>query len=204
MAQDGNHRAEDIGQQQVAAVYAKALLLVGEESGQTAELLEQFESLVEDVLDKNPQFERTLTSALISHEDKAALLDRVLGKSAHPTLLNFLKVLSSHGRLDCLRSIWRALAHQYNEIRGRVEVELRAPQTIPAALLAEITKSLQAALSKQPVVSFVEDPDLLGGLVIRVGDTVYDGSVATQLRRAKQSMIQKSVELIETQRDRLI
>jgi F-type H+-transporting ATPase subunit delta len=167
-------------------------------------LIEQFESFIDDVLDKNPQFERVLTSMLISPEEKIALLDRVVSGSAHRILLNFLKVAAGQGRLNCLRSIWRSLSHEYNALLGRVEVELRAALPVDPPLLSEITQSLSAAFAKTPVITFVHDPSLIGGLVVRVGDTVYDGSVATQLNRARHAMIEKSVELIETKRERLL
>jgi F-type H+-transporting ATPase subunit delta len=204
MAQDTNHRAADFGKQQIAAVYAKSLLHVAEEDGETAAVLEELHSLVNDVLAKFPDLERTLTSTLIDHEQKEAMLDRVLGKQASPLLLRFLKVLSAHGRLDCLRPIWQALSEQYNKIRGLVEVELRVARRIEPALEKEIADALRQALSAEPVVRVVEDEDLIGGFVIRIGDTVYDGSVATQLRHARNRMVQKSVEMIETRREQLL
>ncbi len=204
MSQTANHRSEDIGQQQIAAVYAKAFLQVAEEAGQTLDLLEAFESLIIDVLDPNPRFESVLTSMLVSPDEKIALLEQVFGRSAPRALLNFLKVIAQHGRLDFLRSIWRGLSHQYKELRGLMEVELRTARPVAAPLLAEITERLQEVFAREPVISQVEDRDLIAGLVVRIGDTVYDGSVATRLRQAKQAMIQKSVELIETQRERLL
>ena len=112
MAESDDIRAEDarmaaqieadVGVEQVADIYAKALLGATESAGRTAAVLDEFDTLLSEVLDGFPRFEAVLTSGLIGHDEKAAALDRVLGKQVSPLLLNFLKVVSRHGRLDCL------------------------------------------------------------------------------------------------------
>src|SRR5574340_1799768 len=95
----------DVGVEHIADVYAKALLGAAEGAGVTAEVLSEFNSLVEDLLDRFPRFDAVLASVLVSAEEKAESLERVLGGRASPCFLNFLKVLARHGRLDCLRAI---------------------------------------------------------------------------------------------------
>src|SRR5262245_21151158 len=92
----------NVGAQQVATIYAKALLGASERAGETDSLLAEFDAVVGDVLKKFPALATVLGSALIKHKEKLGILDRVFGSRLSPMLLNFFKVLSNHGRLDLL------------------------------------------------------------------------------------------------------
>ena len=97
----------DIGVEHIAAVYAEAFLGAAESSGRAAELLEEFDSFVSDVLGGVPHLESVLVSALVSPEEKIGILERAIGGAASREFLNFLRVVSRHGRLDVLRAIHR-------------------------------------------------------------------------------------------------
>ena len=97
----------DVGREHVGNVYAEALLAAAEKADVLDEVVETFDSLVGDVLDAYPRFEAVLASRLVSHEEKAGILNRVLAGKTMPMLLDFLKVVSRHERLDCLRAIHR-------------------------------------------------------------------------------------------------
>ena len=77
---------------------------------------------VRQLLDAQPDFDEALRTPRISHEEKVALLDRVFGGKMSPLVLNFLKVVSQHERLDCLRAIERAAQKLYNQMKNRVEL----------------------------------------------------------------------------------
>ena len=192
----------DVGVQHVATVYAEAILGAAETAGQTEALLAEMDSLVADVLDRYPALEHLLGSGLVSHEEKVGILDRVFGAAASPLLLNSLKVISRHGRLDCLRAVQGRLHELYDRMRGRVPVLLSTAAPVDDALAARVTESLRQLLGAQPVLRRAVDPDLIGGAVVRVGDTVYDGSVATQLENVRKHMIDRSVHEIQSRRDR--
>jgi len=192
----------DVGVEHVADVYAEAFLGAAESEGQTETLVAEFDSLVADVLDHHPELERILTSGLISHEEKTGILDRVFGGRASTVLLNFLKVVSRHGRLDCLRVIHRRTHELYDELQGRVRLRLATAAEISDELANRITSRLREIVDGEPLVERVTDPDLIGGAVVRVGDTVYDGSVATRLERMRQQMIKRSAHEIQSRRDR--
>jgi F-type H+-transporting ATPase subunit delta len=192
----------DVGRQHVGTVYAEAVLGAAQSAGQTDSLLDELDWLVADVLDRFPALEQILGSALVSPEEKADLLDRVFGAAISPLLLNSLKVISRHGRLDCLRAVHRRLHALYDQRRGRVPVLLRTATAVDDALAARITENLRRFLGGEPVLQRAVDPDLIGGAVVRVGDTIYDGSVATQLENARKQMIDRSVHEIQSRRDR--
>jgi F-type H+-transporting ATPase subunit delta len=192
----------DVVVEQIGTVYAKALLGAAEKAGQADALREEFDSLVTDVLGGFPRFEVVLSSTLVSYEEKSGLLDRLLGRQASPMLLNFLKILARRGRLDCLRAVHREYHLLHDQLRRRVPVEVVTAAPISPALLAEITAQLRSVVDGEPVVRHRLQPDLIGGVLVRMGDTVYDGSIANQLENLRQQIIDRSVHEIQSRRDR--
>jgi F-type H+-transporting ATPase subunit delta len=204
-AQDAATAAQiqaDVGVEHLADVYAQGLLGAAENAGQSEQLLAEFRSLLTDVLDPFPKLEAILASAFISHEDKVGMLDRMLAGRYSPLLISFLKIVSRHGRLDCLRVIHRQTALAYDRLRGRVHVELTTATPLDEAAAGRIAENLRAVLGGEPVLRRTTNPDLIGGAVLRVGDTVYDSSIANQLHLFRQQMIQRSAHEIQSRRDR--
>ncbi len=96
------HVLEDPKAEQVARVYADALLKVVSKSEAEGQI-EELTSFVDDVLRKNPEFANILLSGLVHRDEKLALLDRTITPRATPVIANFLKVLAKHDRLDLFR-----------------------------------------------------------------------------------------------------
>ncbi|MEX0676287.1 MAG: ATP synthase F1 subunit delta [Pirellulales bacterium] len=201
-AKRANSKAVNVGAQRVAAIYAKAFVGAAEKAGTTHALVEELES-VSAVLEGFPKLEAVLGSALISHEEKTKILDRTFGSRLSGLALDFLKVLSRHGRLDIARAVEREVQKLYDELRGRVRVELRTATVLEVGLSRSLETSLRAILGGEPEVDPAVDPGLIGGIVLRVGDTVYDGSVARQLHQVREQMIARSIHEIQSRRDRV-
>ena len=102
----------DTGKQQVGEVYATSLLKAAEQAGETTAVLAEFESLVEDVLNVNPRIESILGSPRIAHNEKVSIINKAFQGKVTKTFLNFLKVASKHGRLDCLRVTFASFREQ--------------------------------------------------------------------------------------------
>lgn len=192
----------DTEQQSVGKVYAQALLDAAEAQGVTEKLVAEFDSFIDDVLNRNRRFEELLGSKMLQPAELVGILDRTLQGRASRLFLNFLKVIAEHGRLDAVRAIGEATHDCYNRMRGLVDVVVVTAAEIPQAAADAIGQELRPLIGGQPRVSRKIDPHLIGGLVVQVGDTVYDGSVASQLERAKTQMIQRSIHGISSRRDR--
>jgi len=192
----------DVGREHVGNVYAEALLASAQKADALEEVMETFDSLVDDVLSGAPEFEAILASKLIGHDEKVEILDRVFGAKTSPMFLDFLKVVSRHERLDCLRAIHRQAHVLYDEIKKRVPVRLTTPVAIDDALVAKIKENITKLIGGEPILRCDTDPELIGGAVLRIGDTVYDGSIATALQNTCQQMIDRSVHEIQSRRDR--
>jgi F-type H+-transporting ATPase subunit delta len=194
----------DVTEEQIARVYAQAFLAIAAKTPDTAGLVEEVNSLVTDVLDRFPNLAQTLHSALIPHDEKMRMLDRVFGGRISTEVMNFLKVLSKHGRLVLIRSAARQIKKLYAEQQGQMDVEVRVAKAIDERLQGEIRSKLATSLGKEPLMHVVVDPSLIAGMVIRVGDRVYDGSVGTQFNLARKAMIERATDLIETDSKRFL
>jgi F-type H+-transporting ATPase subunit delta len=194
-------REANVSDQRIAAVYARALLGATELAGATDQAVDELDSIMTEVVDRNPKFEAVLASALVSPDEKAAMLDRLFKKHVHPLLLNFLKVLARHLRLDLLRAVHNAVHAAHDQMRGRIPVEIRSSGPLSPAALQFIADRLRKAIGGEPKLTVTEHPDLIAGVVLRIGDTIYDGSVATQLRALRHEMIDRSVHEIQSRRD---
>ena len=199
---DAANEPFNAGAQQGAAIYAKALLGATEKAGTTEAVLDELEVVVRDVLGKHPELEKILSSAFLSGDDKLALLDRTFGGRLSPTTLDFLKILSSHGRLELVRVVLKAARERYDQLRGRVPVEVATAAPLSSAELEKLKTSLWARVGGEPLLRAVVRPELIGGVVLRIGDSVYDGSVARQLEQLREQMIHRSVHEIQSRRDR--
>jgi len=195
-------KSTDTGQQQVGAIYAKALLGSAEAVGNAAELVEELESFVKDVLDKLPDLDAVLSSPRVSHDEKVGLLDRVFAERMSPSLQTFLKVVSAHGRLDCLRAIAQAARAELNRTAGIVVVEVTTAEPIDAGLEKQIKKSLSRSLGQDVQIRSRTDSTIIGGMVVRIGDKVFDGSVANQLGTLREQAISKMAQEIRAGKDR--
>lgn len=189
--------AFDSGQQHLAKVYAKALLGAVIKSGHAERILNELNGVIDDVLAKLPKLETVLTSPRIGVDVKLGMLNRAFGGKVSTELLRFLKVVCEHGRLDCLRAIRNAAWTQFNELAGRVDVQIRTAELMPADLQARVAGHLSAVLGKTVHLHPEVDAAVLGGMVVRVGDTVYDASVANRLNRLREEAFIKTAQAIK-------
>ncbi len=192
----------DSDRQHLGDVYAKALLGAAAKSNETAAVLEQLDSVVQDVLTRLPKVAAALSSPRVPHEAKEQMLDKAFGGKMSPTLLNFLKVLSRRGRLDCLAAISAAARRQYNEATGRIQVTVRTAEGISDEQRDAIAARLQQALGGEGDMQTSVDPSLIGGIVVRVGDQVFDGSIARRLVRLRDGAVERISGQIRESLDR--
>jgi len=177
----------DSEEEQVGEVYAKALLGALRSSPDIDSLLQQFDQIIAEVFTKNPKLEAALNSPKLSQEEKESLLERILGGRVDTQILRFLKVICRRRRLNFIRGIQRSVTELRDSELGRLRIAVTSAFDLTADEAASIKSKLQAKLGKQVSLVLNVDPTVVGGLVLRMGDTVYDGSVAgrfEQLLRA--------------------
>jgi F-type H+-transporting ATPase subunit delta len=172
----------DSEEQHVGQLYAKALLQAASSDGQVDVVVDQLESFVGDVLAKSPSLEMILSNPKMSADEKVGILDRVFSASMNSTLLKFLKVLCRRQRIQFVRAIARSAADQRDELAGRMQVDVITSTGLSDASSAALAAKLSGIFKKDVRLNPSVDPSILGGLVVRVGDTVYDGSLDGQLK----------------------
>jgi F-type H+-transporting ATPase subunit delta len=186
----------DVDVEKLARVYAQAGLDAAGDSRAQQSLVEELKQIETEVLLKHPGLEKLFASALVSQDDKLGIIDRVFGKSLSEKALNFIKVIGRHGRLEILRPIIHNLNKLWMQRQNQLAVTLELAHEIDPALQQEMIALIDKRLTADTIVTVKINPDLIAGFVVRAGDRVLDASVRTNLERARQSMVEKSIERI--------
>jgi F-type H+-transporting ATPase subunit delta len=191
----------DVGSERIARVYAEALLRAAEAKGQTDDILDELQSLLQNVFRERPQVEAFFATTL-GRDRKAAVIRAAFSNRASELLVNFLLVLNDHERLDLLRPIVAAYQEMRDERAGRLRVSVRSAVPLPADQRERLMRELQQTFHKEPVLETQTDPELLGGMVVRVGDWLFDRSVRNELETIQNQIIARSSYEIQSRRDR--
>ena len=165
----------------VARVYAEALMGVAAKSNQLDAVGDELEEIVGNVLKPYPAIQAFLAGNSVSMSGKLPALAAAFEHRTSETFRKFVGVLNANGRLDLLPAISAELRTMRDQAAGRVRVKVTAPVPLLDTQVEALTKTLHTQLHAQPVLDIRVDPDILGGLIVQVGDKVYDTSVRTRL-----------------------
>lgn len=174
----------------VAKVYAEALLVAAARQNVVAETGHELSALVTEVLDKSPDVDRFLSSPIVGRKSKLAALHAALPHHASELIQGLLDVLTRNGRLDLLRGIDAAYRQLLDQRAGRVPVRVTSAVELTEPQRAALTQTLSEVMTQQPLLQVKVDPDLLGGLVVQIGDRVIDTSVRTRLRSLRNRLME--------------
>lgn len=194
------HVLEDPSARSIAMVYAVALLDAAK-AASVNEPLQEFGELLNAVHSK-PEFESLLSSPMLNPDDKQGLVERTLKPRCSEFLGNFLVVLAKHDRLELLSTILHEATQEQERRSGRQRVLVRSAVALSPEQLNSIRVQLKAAMTTDPIVVPQVEPALLGGLIIQVQDTIFDGSVATRLTSLNQRLRERYVHEIQGGRNR--
>lgn len=192
---------EDPSATSVAKVYSKAFLGSIAESDRDS-VLEELSEVLDIAMTQQPVFGKMLMSNSLSKDERLSLVDRVFAPHASELLTNFLRVLSRHERLDLLPLIFNQIKILRDTEAGRKAVTVRSAYELNEKTLTSIEKCLNEALRFSPVIETSIDQSVIGGLVIQVDDTVYDGSLRTRLKQLRGRLNNRSIHEIQSGRNR--
>ncbi len=179
--------------QAVARRYARALFDLAQEKGVTEQVDNELQ-LVVKMIESDGYLRAIMNDVLISPDKKHNLIEKLFGGKVSPLVLNFLYVVVRKRREANLSEIYRAFLDLANEARGVVEVEVRSAFSLPEETIQTLESKLVAKLGKRVKFQTQVAPELIGGLVVRVGDTLMDGSIRTRLRRMRERLISSKAE----------
>src|SRR5437016_12622145 len=174
--------------QAVARRYASALTDVVLARNEAREVQDELK-IWDEMLQSNPNLREVFANPTVALDQKRAVLNRLI-KSARPrpTTANFLKVLLQNQRLTELGEINKKFAELLDERAGMVAATVTTARSVPENAQQTLQAKLLSLTGKKVRISFVTDPELIGGLVTRIGSTVYDGSVRNHLQLIKEKM----------------
>jgi F-type H+-transporting ATPase subunit delta len=145
------------------------------------------------MMTENRELHDLFASPVISQGDKARVLNALVEKGRPGQMTaNLLQTLLRHYRLQHLEAVYQQFQREINERRGMVLAEVTTAAPVTRTEQDAISNRLREMTGKQVQLQFNTDPALIGGVVTRIGSTVYDGSIRTQLQTVKQRLKQES------------
>jgi F-type H+-transporting ATPase subunit delta len=172
----------------LARRYAKAIFEIGAQQGGLDKLGTDVRAFAA-CMKESPELVSTLTSPAIRRSDRKKVIDGLLQRLGVVTATRNLFYLLLEGeRLATVPAIARELDAMIEARAGRVSAQITSAKPLDPAQLSQITAALEKLSGKKVSVTKREDPELLGGVVAKVGDTVYDGSLRTQLRTIRDEL----------------
>ncbi|HEV3166639.1 MAG TPA: ATP synthase F1 subunit delta [Isosphaeraceae bacterium] len=186
---------------ELTRTYAEALINAVGQDGQVDEVLAELDAIVAEVLEPFPPFAAMLDSPAIRAQEKDRLLVRTFEGRTLPIVLQFLRVLNRHGRLDLVAPIARRARAIWDKRQNRVPVTVTTAVALNDTEQATLRERLARLTGATPIIHLEVDPSLIGGLVIQVGDDVYDASVRNQLAQLRRSLIEGKTHEIQSRRD---
>lgn len=176
----------------IARRYASALADVVSKSGETETVQAELRQW-EEMFETNRELRGAFYNPAIAHTSKEKVLEGLIEKAGlSKTTANFLRVLLRNNRLSEIASINEKFESVLEERRGVVSADVISSRELSEAEREELRDSVAKATGGKEIrLNFEIDEDVIGGAITRVGSTVYDGSVKTQLELLKEQMIKR-------------
>lgn len=178
-----------MSQETIARRYATALADVVLKSNETERVKTELASW-STLLEANADLHAVFGNPTIALDSKGKVLDQLIARSkpSHTTA-NFLKVLLQNGRLTDLAQIYERFVAELEQRSGVVSAYITSARELPHDERTEFEKNLEKITGKQVNINFEVDQEIIGGVVTRIGSTVYDGSVKTKLATLKEQLV---------------
>lgn len=175
--------------QTIARRYASALADVVIERREEREVQKEID-LWASMIDSNPQLKEAFANPTVAYDHKRAVLEELISRSrVRETTASFLRVLLRNQRLAQLPEVAARFAQVLDERADVVAAEITTARPIPEDLKKALHDSLTSATGRTVRLTFATDEAIIGGLVARIGSTVFDGSVENNLERLADGLV---------------
>jgi F-type H+-transporting ATPase subunit delta len=176
---------------EIASVYAASLLEVCDKQGgnAAAESCAAELSVIAEMIRSDKRFAEFLKSPIIGAAARRASIDRIVKGKVSDLVYRFVMIVAAHGRAGRLADISDAFDGLLQARLGRVEVDMYTVtgQAAPD-VVATVKGGVKEAFGKDAVIHQYADPNMIGGVKLRIGDQLIDGSVETQLRNMRDAV----------------
>ena len=168
--------------------YANALADIAMEQGAAASLTLQLGVFIA-AYTASAEFRNSLASPAVGKAEKRSVADKLSARLGVGKIVrNFLFVVIDHQRTQLLPEIFRSFQNVIRERQGVAEAEIFSPSALSEAQKKEMTQALEKLTGKKVEAKFSLDTNLLGGVMVRVGDTIYDGSLRNRLNDLRERL----------------
>lgn len=169
--------------QTIARRYATALADVAIERREEREVQNELDKWAE-LIEAHPQLKEVFANPTIIYDHKRKVLEDLIARTrVRETTASFLRVLLRNARLSQLREVAARYGQVLDERGGVVAAHVTTARPIPEELKNSLHETLATATGRKVRLSFATDEAIIGGLVARIGSTIFDGSVQSQLER---------------------
>ena len=176
----------------VSKEYAKALFLLARRQDKLDEICAELDSF-NHLVESNKQIKNFLLAPQLSAETKVKALKKALSGRVSEELFKFLLVLTEKRRQDYLSSICASYHDELNRFHNQVEVSVESAVDLTENEKDKLVTRLSEHLKRKVVARVKVNPGLLGGLVCRIGDVVYDGSLRRRVQRLSMQMLKAKI-----------
>ena len=174
--------------EELADVYARALFEVAREQGTLEVLREQLEQFA-DALDQNRELAMFFFSPYFSTKEKQDALDRALD-GADPSFTNFLSLLIENHRMPVIFRIRQVFERLWQEENKTLPVEITSAIELDAAMTENLGRTIGERAGRTVNLAARVDPDIIGGIIVRVGNSILDASIRTRLEQLRRQVAQ--------------
>lgn len=181
-------------QSKVNVRYAKAFFALAKEKGLTAEL-QNDALLVSSVCGSVRDFNTLIESPVISTSGKVKAIRSIFEGKVHLYTLNFLLLITENRREVFIPGIFRYLTDLYRKSEGVSSAVITTAQEMDPSVIGQVREALERSSGGKVELSQVTNPELIGGFVLRLEDRQYDASVATQLKKIRQKLLDTELKL---------
>ncbi|MCL2660873.1 MAG: ATP synthase F1 subunit delta [Acidobacteriaceae bacterium] len=174
----------------IALRYAEAFASVAETHKLDAQTIQQQLAGFSQTLAASSELREALENPAISAAEKLSVLDAIAARMGlMPQVRNFLAVIMDHGRMNMLHEIFDEYHSLLDERAGLAEAEITTVHPLSSPDRAALESKVAKLAGGRVRAIYREDSSLLGGVVVRIGSTIYDGSLRAQLMDLKQKLI---------------
>lgn len=172
----------------VSKRYAKALLSIGQEDGRLQQYGQELSDFAEFCLNY-PELLKAVSSRIFPHENRKKILNGILEKSHYSEIMiSFLNLLLDKDRIGAVQEINRYYERLTDEVSNIARAEVVTPRPLKEDARNRLEAVLEEVISKKIKMEIREDESLIGGIIVKVGDLVLDGSIRAQLAGLKESL----------------
>ena len=180
--------------ERLAGKYALAIFEIAQEKNMLEEIQTQL-TAIKELFAENLELNSLVNNLLVPKEPKIEIIKQVFGQQIDTVLLRFLVVLLEKNRISLFEKIHRAYVNLLNEQNNIAEIKVTTARNLSETEYAEVSEKIGKLLNKKIILIKHINPEIMGGIIIQMGDKLIDGSIARQLKNMEKSL--KSIDMRE-------